>query len=380
MKKNHIILIGLIVLFLVTTGCAQKPVVEKGPGATVMVMTNHTTGTMTYDATPVTWNVEKSTLWSSGKPALHSECSNSYYPATPWSSGSPILAVQDWTAPWNVQYTPPVLTAATEEVKIIQTPKSVRLPVVKATFSGQWYAPEKKAFLLAYGITSSRSGVSITIQQASVMTGSSLQKLTVPSLPIPANSSIVYGSGDIDSGFILLDVPAKPTNNIAVYDLVLLRLHDGKAALVKCANPAGLNCDMVSDYSGTCAHVGSLLYFTHGNGKIGEIDTSAAAPVIIVSEKINTFVDGLRKTGGQDVGPVQALLASDNGKLIIGYPDVGWNWSYYAVDAAGTILGHLHVTGTALTSFDAEGHEGTSLKFRKMDSSLLFPSSDLFVN
>jgi uncharacterized protein YhjY with autotransporter beta-barrel domain len=77
---------------------------------------------------------------------------------------------------------------------------------------------------------------------------------------------------------------------------------------------------------------------------------------------------------------VQALLASDNGKLIIGYPDVGWNWSYYAVDAAGTVLGHLHVTGTALTSFDAEGHKGTSLKFRKMDSSLLFPSSDLFVN
>ena len=380
MKKNHIVLIGMIVLFLVVTGCTQKPVVEKATGIMALVVTNHATGTMTYDATPVTWNVEKNTLWSSAKPALHSECSNYYYLATPWSSGSLILAVQDWTAPWNVEYAPPVLTATTEEVRIIKPQKSVRLPVVKATFSGQWYAPEKKAFLLVYGLTSLKSGVSITIQQASVTAGSSPQTLTVPSLSIPANSYIVYGSGDIDNGFILLDVPAKPKNNIAVYDLALLRLHDGKAALVKCANPAGLDCDMVSDYSGICAHVGSLLYFTHGNGKIGEIDTSAAAPVILVPEKINTFVDGLRKTGGKDAGPVQALLASDNGKLIVGYPDVSWNWSYYAVDAAGTVLGHLHVTGTALTSFDAEGHEGTSLKFRKMDSSLLFPSSDLFVN
>ncbi len=373
------VLIGVMALFLIVTGCVQKPVVEQGSGATVMVMTNHITGTMTYDATPITWNVEKNTLWSSEKVALHSECSNNYY-AVPWSGGSPIMAVQDWTAAWGVEDPTPVLTAVTDEVSIIKPPENMRLPVTGAAFSGQWYAPDKKAFLLGYAMESTKGGVSITLRQASVTAGSSPQTLTVQAVSIPATSCIMYGSGDFSDGFILLDVPAKPRNNVAMYNLALLRLHNGKATLVMCANPTGSNWDLVSAVSGSCACVGSLLYFTHGDGKIGCIDTAATAPVITVPEKINALADGLRTTGGKGTGPVQARLACDDDKLIIGYPDVDWNWFYYAVDAEGTVLGHLHATGTALASFDAEGHQGTSLKLPKMDSSLLSPSPDLFVS
>ncbi len=379
MNRNHMVLIGVTALLLVVTGCAQKPVVEQGPGATVMVMTDHAAGTMTYDATPVTWNVKKNTLWSPGKAALHSECSNSYY-AVPWSAGSPILAVQDWTAPWGAEDSTPVLTAMTDEVSIIKPSESMRLPVTGAAFSGQWYAPGKKAFLLAYAVASTKGGVSITLRQASATAGSSLQTLTVQAVSVPATSRIVYGSGDFDNGFVLLDVPVKPRNNVAAYDLALLRLQNGKATLVMCANPTGSNWDLVSAVDGSCARVGSLLYFTHGDGKIGCIDTAVAAPVIVVPEKINAFTDGLRTAGGKGTGPVQARLACDDGRLIIGYPDVDWSWSFYAVDAAGTVLGHLHAAGTVLTSFDAEGRQGVSLTFRKMDPSLLFPSPDLFVS
>jgi len=77
---------------------------------------------------------------------------------------------------------------------------------------------------------------------------------------------------------------------------------------------------------------------------------------------------------------VQVFLASDSGVLIVGYPDIDWNGRYYAVNAAGTVLGSLRADRTSVACFDAAGNKGTSLQFRDMQQSLLFPSVDLFVN
>jgi hypothetical protein len=124
------------------------------------------------------------------------------------------------------------------------------------------------------------------------------------------------------------------------------------------------------------ARVGSLLYFTHGHGKIGRIDMAAASPAISVPENINTLLAKLWNTSPKDAeGPIQAELYSDNGVLILGYPNADWNWSYYAVDASGTILGHLDVNKTSVVSFDAEGKQGSSIP---ISGSISFPSSDLF--
>src|SRR5674476_424022 len=110
------------------------------------------------------------------------------------------------------------------------------------------------------------------------------------------------------------------------------------------------------------ARVGSLLYFTHSHTKIGCIDTAATSPLVTVPENINTLLTKLFKEGPQNAeGPLQAQLASDNGTLIIEYPDANWDSLYYAVDASGTVLGHLHVDKTSMTSFDAGGKQGSSI-------------------
>jgi hypothetical protein len=104
---------------------------------------------------------------------------------------------------------------------------------------------------------------------------------------------------------------------------------------------------------------------------------SAASPSITLPEKINTLLTqlyskGLTETGG----PLQAQLASDNGTLIIEYPDVSWSGGYYyAVDTSGTVLGNLHVDKTSTTSFDAKGKQGSSIS---TPGSISFPSPDLF--
>jgi hypothetical protein len=148
---------------------------------------------------------------------------------------------------------------------------------------------------------------------------------------------------------------------------------------VKCSNPTRFSADLYSAVNASFAHVGSLLYFTHGEGQIGYIDTAAAAPSIIVPDKINALLDKLRKTKPMEPAPIQAFLASDSGTLIIGYPDVNWNEVYYAVDATGTVLGSLRADKTSATSFNAEGKQGTSLALQAAQQYLLFPSVDLFV-
>ncbi|MCX6097062.1 MAG: hypothetical protein NTZ77_01050, partial [Caldiserica bacterium] len=77
--------------------------------------------------------------------------------------------------------------------------------------------------------------------------------------------------------------------------------------------------------------------------------------------------------------PIPAEVASDNGMLIIEYPDVNWNRVYYAVDAAfGTVLGSLRADKTSVTSFDTKGKQGSSLPFKNASDNISLPSVDLF--
>jgi len=93
-------------------------------------------------------------------------------------------------------------------------------------------------------------------------------------------------------------------------------------------------------------------------------------------EKINILLPQLYSKGPTNTeGPLQAQLASDNGTLIIEYPDANWDSLYYAVDASGTVLGNLHVDKTSITSFDAKGKQGSSIS---TPGSISFPSIDLF--
>ena len=96
-------------------------------------------------------------------------------------------------------------------------------------------------------------------------------------------------------------------------------------------------------------------------------------------EKINTLLAKLFNEGPQDGvgGPIQAQLAYD-GALIIEYPDVSRNSVYYALDESGTVLGSLRVDKDSITSFDARGGQGATLKTSGSPGHVSFPSYDLF--
>ena len=110
--------------------------------------------------------------------------------------------------------------------------------------------------------------------------------------------------------------------------------------------------------------------------KIGCIDTSATSLSVTLPETINTLLAKLHREQPIDAPyNVQAQLASDNGTLIIEYPDANWNALYYAVDASGTVLGSLRSDKTSITSFDAKGKQGSSIN---TPGSISFPSIGLF--
>jgi hypothetical protein len=393
MKRNTRTILALLLVAAIglAAGCAPKAAVQD-VGVTAMAITNYTPAeyeyytSSGYDTTPLQWNVEQNTLQSSNRPALHvTYVSNDY--GLSWSSGSPILAVQRWDHPSTSMDMTALLTTTSKDVSILVPPEgSQSSPVVGEGFD-RWYAPGDKAFLtitpkqLLDVLPSQKTpdSMTMTITEYPLAAGSKTQTLTVPFPAAFALSVAVYGSGSISNGFVLLDVPIEPMNNIAQFDLWLLRMHDGEATLVKCSNPTRFSADLYSAVNASFAHVGSLLYFTHGEGQIGYIDTAAAAPSIIVPDKINALLDKLRKTKPMEPAPIQAFLASDSGTLIIGYPDVNWNEVYYAVDATGTVLGSLRADKTSATSFNAEGKQGTSLALQAAQQYLLFPSVDLFV-
>jgi hypothetical protein len=99
----------------------------------------------------------------------------------------------------------------------------------------------------------------------------------------------------------------------------------------------------------------------------------------MLPEEINTLLVRLFKEGPQNAeGPLQAQLASSSDTLIVSYPDVHGNPVYYDVDISGTVLGSLRADKTSVTSFDANGKQGSSLKTPGSPGYVSFPSYDLF--
>jgi hypothetical protein len=197
-------------------------------------------------------------------------------------------------------------------------------------------------------------------------------------VPIPAGQvrvEVLYGSGGVDNGFVLVQAEAP----FAVVSLWLIRMNNGTGTIVRCGDVDAFGGSLIAGQDPSFVKVGSLLYFTHGHTKIGCIDTAAASPSVTFPEKINTLLAKLFEEGPQDdlAGPIQAQLAYD-GALIIEYPDAGGNSVYYALDESGAVLGSLRVDKDSITSLNAQGGQGSILKTTGSPGYVSFPSNDLF--
>jgi hypothetical protein len=350
---------------------APKPAV-KGIQITAMAVINDTSSG--YDTTPLYWNIDQNTLQSSG-----SACLNVKKFQGPsdlfWSSGHPLVAVQHWYQLWNDKTITPILTAKSTDTKLLIPTQRTRYGYQTENVS-RWYAPEEKAFVTITNIgptaypKKTLDGMTMTMTEYPLASGSKTRTLTVP---VPSGLSgiqVLYGCGGIKQGFVFLQT--YQTGWVMDDSFLLLRISNGKATWIRCGKAAGF---ARSGQTTSYTRVGSLLYFTQTHGKIYCVDTLANAPVVTLPEKINTlFTKTCQERFSSFEGPLQGSLSSDSGTLIVGYSDSSWNQFYYAVDAAGEILGSLHVNATSVTSLDPEGKQGSSLSFKE----ILFPSIDLF--
>jgi hypothetical protein len=195
---------------------------------------------------------------------------------------------------------------------------------------------------------------------------------------IPAGQvrvEVLYGSGGVDNGFVLIQTEAP----FAVVSLWLIRMNNGTGTIVRCGDANAFGGNLIAGQDPSFARFGSLLYLTHGHTKIGCIDTAAASPSVTFPEKINTLLTKLFNEGPQDGvgGPIQAQLAYD-GALVIEYPDASRNSTYYALNESGVVLGSLRVDKDSITSLDAQGGQGSTLKTPGSPGYVSFPSYDLF--
>ena len=362
----------LLALVLVATGCAPKVVPVEGPQqVSMMLKTNFTSSE--YDASSLLlWDIRQNTLQVSGTPLVHvSDFNNGGILC--WQPGSPVRVVQQW----SYLSKKPLLTTTSKDVDLLVPPVGMQYLVRKDGGIRRWYVSDENAFVSVPaqpGLLNETPGTkTITITEQGVASGSKAQILTVP-LPSGLTQMVVeYGSGSIENGFVLFD--ATEPNATLPRLILLLRLNSGKATWLWCDDALG--GIITSDQGSSFARVGSLLYFTHTDMKIGCIDTSATSLSVTLPETINTLYAKLHSEQPTYDTPynVQAQLASDNGTLIIEYPDANWNGLYYAVDASGTVLGNLRSDKTSITSFDAKGKQGSSIN---TPGSISFPSIDLF--
>jgi len=340
-----------------------------------------------YDAVPFTWDVAQNTLRSSGTTVLHVNDVDNWGRMLLWCSGSPLLAVQQWSYRERV----PCVTATSKDISLLALPVGMQYAPTTQNAStmsdsmAYWYAPEEEAFVAAPSelfVSEPRktlNGVTLTIVQHALAPGSKDQTLAVP---VPSGMwkiAIVYGSGSIRDGFMLVEA-SKANVPINTPDaLWFLRMNGGKESWIRCGDLSGFGGSLFGAIGPTFARIGSLLYFVQGHGKIACIDTTAPSPSITWPEKLNALLDDIYQKGGTDpAAPIPAEVASDNGMLIIEYPDVNWNRVYYAVDASGTVLGSLRADKTSVTSFDAKGRQGSSLPFKNASDNISLPSVDLF--
>src|SRR5450830_823647 len=335
--------------------------------------------TTRYDVVPLSWNFGWNTLQASESPFVYLSDLNNVGPLC-WQPGPPVRVVQQWS--YLSKKT--LITTISKDVDLLTPPEGMQYLSTKDGEIKRWYVPEENAFVAvpleldALPPYKTLDGKTLIITEQGISSGSKAQTLTAPVPSSLTQIVVVYGSGSINNGFALIEAADKGTSNMSD-GIWLLRMSDGKATWIRCGNRDAFTEGFISDQEASFARVGSLLYFTHShNGQIGCIDTAAALPLITLPENINTLLTQLYSKGPtseQTVGPLQAQLASDNGMLIIEYPDADWNSLYYAVDVSGTVLGNLHVDKTSITSFDAKGKQGSSIS---TPGSISFPSIDLF--
>ena len=378
----------LLAVVLVTAGCAPKVVPTEGPQISMMEKTNvtssgdpHNAPSTQYDAVPFTWNVVQNTLQSSGIAVLHVNDVDNWGGMLLWCSGSPLLAVQQWSYRDRL----PCVTATSKDLTLLALPVGMQYASVTSESIAHWYVPEEKAFvgtpskLLVSGSRKTLDGVTMIIVEHALASGSKEQTLAVP---VPSGMwqiAIVYGSGSIRDGFVLVEASEANAPINTPDSLWFLRMNGGKATWIRCGDLSGFGGSLFAVIGPSFARIGPLLYFVHEHSKIACIDTAATSPSITWPEKINTLLDDIYQKGGTDpAAPIPADLASDNGMLIIEYPDVNWNRVYYAVDASGTVLGSLRADKTSVTSFDTKGKQGSSLPFKNASDNISLPSVDLF--
>ena len=354
--------LSVLLAVVLVAGCTPKTVPIEGPDVSALMLTNVTSSA--YDTVPFMWNVRQNTLQSTGTPVLHANNTNGEA-VLRWRSGSPLLAVQQWSYKDKL----PLMTSMSKDLSLLVPPVEMQSAV-----HTRWYVPEEKAFV-AIG---AQNGTVITMTEQSIASGSRAQTLTVP-VPSGLQPDVLYGSGSIADGFVLFEAPqdkafTKP------FSLWLLRISNGTTSWVRCGDASAFDGGFFAGQGPSFARVGSLLYFTHSHTKIGCIDTAAASPSVTFPEKINTLLTKLYSNGPHETvgGPLQAQLASDGGTLIIEYPDVNGNGIYYAVNASGTVLGSLRADKTSVTSFDANGKQGFSLPRQNAAGWISLPSLDLF--
>ncbi|MHB8106921.1 MAG: hypothetical protein ACYDH4_05775 [Candidatus Cryosericum sp.] len=349
----------------------RAPVSPEGPQISMMGEIS----TTRYDVVPLSWNVGWNTLQASESPVVYMSDVNNGGPLC-WQPGPPVQVVQQW----SYLSKKPLITTISKDVDLLNPPEGMQYLSTKDGEIKRWYASDEKAFvsvpleLDALPPHETLDGKTLTVTEQGTSSGSKAQTLTVPAPSGLTQIVVMYGSGSITKGFILVETRDKVVAN-AADTLWLLRMNNGTGSWVRCGDLSAFGGSLVPDQSPSFARVGSLLYFTHSHTKIGCIDTAATSPSVTVPENINTLLTQLYSKGPTNTeGPLQAQLASDNGTLIIEYPDASWNSLCYAVDASGTVLGHLHVDKTSITSFDAKGKQGSSIS---TPGGISFPSIDL---
>jgi hypothetical protein len=383
MRNNlHTVLVlALVAAIGLVTGCAPKAAVK---GSQINMMTYALrnlpmdTPPPDYDAVPLVWDIRQNTMTLSQIPVVHVDGKYADYPLK-WSSGSPLLAVQTWDPMDNK----PLLTATSNGAQILVPPDGARHSSPDGAGAGmsRWYAPAANAFVTVPHelVPPASQKRTIVLTQYPLASGSETRRVIVPVPSGLAQIVVLYGSGSVDNGFVLADIPGKSADNVARFDLWLLRMGLGKVKWVKCINTSDADLNLFTDQDASFARVGSLLYFTHAHGKIYCVDTAAASPSVVAPEKINMVLEQLYKKGPANTeGPLQASLASDNGILIIGYPNYSWDREYYAVSSSGDTLGFFYADGTSATCFDGQGKRGTHVAVDNARGVLSFPSFDLF--
>jgi hypothetical protein len=349
----------------------RAPVSPEGPQISMMGEIS----TTRYDVVPLSWNVGWNTLQASESPVVYMSDVNNGGPLC-WQPGPPVRVVQQW----SYLSKKPLITTISKDVNLLTPPEGMQYLSTKDGEIKRWYASDENVFvsvpleLDALPPYKTLDGKTLTMTEQGISSGSKAQTLTVP---VPSGLTqivVMYGSGSITKGFILVETRDKVVAN-AADSLWLLRMDNGTGSWVRCGDLSAFGGSLIPDESPSFARVGTLVYFTHSHTKIGCVDTAAASPSVTVPENINTLLTKLFTEGPQNAeGPVQAQLASDNGTLIIEYPDASWSSLCYAVDASGTTLGHLHVDKTSITSFDAKGKQGSSIS---TPGGISFPSVDL---